>query len=174
MYNQYLLSNDRYSRKLTDSDHLSIVSLAQDVASKLADTYSIDKIYEKLQEDGFIFKNVTNSEDSKFIYFRARILIEKDQKTIFIYEDTVKKAAERYQKPEQFFSDLYIAHEFFHYLEYLKVVELSYKVVRTKFLGHKFYGNVDAISEIGANYFAMNVLNTKFNPMQLDLEEMNV
>ncbi|MGL5021471.1 MAG: hypothetical protein ACRC5R_05580 [Mycoplasmatales bacterium] len=174
MYNEYLLNNDCYSRKLTEKDNSEIIQKAKKVAISCAKNYTIENIYEELKKDGFIFKKVENSVDSKGVFFRARILIEKNNRFIYIYEDTVEKAAKKHSKEKQFIQDLYVAHEFFHYLEYKNKISLNYKIVRKQIFGYKFYGNVRAISEIGANIFAMNVLKTQFNPMKLDIEEKYV
>jgi hypothetical protein len=68
--------------------------------------------------------------------------------------------------------NLYLAHEFFHLLEYNKVVNLNYYIEKKflRFINRKV--NILAISEVAANYFAFNLCGVDINKIDKEFYEL--
>ncbi len=168
--NDMLLKADKYYKYLTEEQKDEITKLATLIVKDLENEYSIHKIKKILKKEDFQIIKCENK--SKDFIFRARIEIGKTNK-IYIYEDTIFNSLQKFENLtyDQLYN-MYLAHEFFHYLEYKQKIKTEYYITKK----HLFFNRklkVLALSEMCANLFAQKIANSNISQLDLDLKEMN-
>lgn len=169
------IRNDKYSNKIHNMDE--VIHSGYNYGKTLSRNFNMKKILEDIRAKGFVIEYTTNN--SKFVMFRAQLQIDEPIRKILIYSDSIDKSFEKlqntkYQMTKREIENMYLAHEYFHILEYLNELSdeiINYEIERFNFLGKSFKGKVIAIEEVAANTFAQFVTNSKINPLMLDLLE---
>ena len=105
---------------------------------------------------------------------RARY--DNEEKDITIYEDGIKDVLKKniidkigIEKSSTSIEDIFLCHEFFHFLEFNRFQLLGNKFkVPIRVLGFKIQKPLYEISEISANVFAKEIMGLRYNPIIID------
>lgn len=151
------LKRDRYFDKIPYQDLSSIIdeatSIGKDWAIRIKEMYPEKSFHHIAKEHGLKLIE----EDKELIIGNVIFYSEfySGKKEILIYKKAVEGWAVALGKPYEECKELFIAHEFFHYLECEKIGLLSnkYKVTIFKIADFKWKSGVKALSEIGAHSF---------------------
>lgn len=151
------LKRDRYFDKVPSKDLSSIIksaaSIGKDWAIKIRKMYPDKSFHHIAREHGLKIIE----EDKELIIGDVVFYSEfySGKKEILIYKKAVEAWAVALDKTYEECKELFIAHEFFHYLECEKIGLLSniYKVTIFKIAGFNWKSGVKALSEIGAHSF---------------------
>ncbi len=151
------LKRDRYFDKIPYEDIAAIIEDGISIGKNWAKT--IGEMYPKKS-----FSHIAKAYGLKILEEDRELIIGdvifysefySGKKEIVIYIKSVEAWASELGKTYEECKELFIAHEFFHYLECEEIGLLSnrYKVTNFKLAGFKFQCGIKALSEIGAHSF---------------------
>lgn len=157
------LKRDRYFEKVPSQD----ISPVIEKAAAIGKDWAI-KIKERYGKKSF--ENIAKEQGLKIIEEDRELVIGEvvfysefysGKKEILIYKKAVEAWAASLGETYEECKELFIAHEFFHYLECEKIGLLSdiYKVTIFKFWGVQRKSGIKALSEIGAHSFVKHSFN---------------
>ena len=151
------LKRDRYFDRIPYEDIEKIIEEGISIGENWART--IGEMYPKKS-----FSHITKAYGLKILEEDRELIIGdvifysefySGKKEIVIYKKAVETWGAEVGKTYEECKELFIAHEFFHYLECEEIGLLSsrYKVTNFKLVGFKFQCGIKALSEIGAHSF---------------------
>ncbi len=162
------LKRDMIFHTIPKDKYAYYVTNALRMGEELAEDYIGEDIEKLIKQAGIDIVTVPTSGSYYKVRFRARFYKKKDDLKILLYQDTMNEFVENckgLQKEDvltrEIVRKIYLAHEFFHYIEDLKGKETSEhldKVNTTKFMFRKIWHFVGSTNEIAAYAFSKKVL----------------
>lgn len=104
------------------------------------------------------------------LHLRAQFKNNQTQNTITIFKDSMDDLAEALGMTADDVELILLTHEYFHYLELQKGIEIGEKLHYKAALGIKRESSINRLSEIAANRFTQIYLKLPFLPSALDYQ----
>jgi hypothetical protein len=171
------LSNDLLYYKIPKDKLLYYISESLAIGKKSANQWKGQSIRKLCEEKNIQIHYIRESKKTYGVSFRAQVEMDKKQTTIFIYEGSIRELAKNsglhQEKPLSYDAalDIHLAHEFFHYLEYISDKFVSEQLeqivtIRLPFITKKAY--INRCSEIAAHAFTKELLGLEHLPNLYD------
>jgi hypothetical protein len=171
------LAQDLLYGKIPENKRTEYIDASLDIGRAYAKKYAGQDIYELYKDHGIEIVYHKETKKAMGVLLRGQAVMSGREKRVELYRSSIESLAAnssfgeaRGITPDQA-EQIHLAHEFFHYLEFIEgksVAEKLPPVLLTKILGWKRYGHINRCSEIAAHAFAKEFLKLPYLPNAYD------